>query len=209
MDSELEKIPDVEAVPQSAEPQEEDLDALLQRINENREEEGVSQQHFKIKSDIGKDDYRAFLYYSVLLKSRWFLPACIIIPIASAISFAWQGGRINVTLGLIILIVFYILIAGVIIFRTERSLSKNNKKNPDLMMLTPTTFTFLSNVIINEKKGAQVRVPYKSLSKVRETQKRVILYFVEKKAMIIRKEDIVRDASSLQDFLSFIRSKLN
>lgn len=187
-------------------PAEEDLEGLLQRINEDRAGDGTEEQFFKIKSDIGKDDYRAFVYHSVLRKTNWVLPVYIILPPAIALVFGFANGQINLSVAVFTTVFLYLAIAGVIVFRSERSLSKRNKDNPDLMKLTPTTFTFMTNAVINSKKTGQVRVPYSTMIKVCETKMRFILYFDNKKAMILRSEDVRRDAD-IDAFRTFIHSK--
>lgn len=198
--SETEEIEDKELE------QEEDLDTLLRRINDERDGVALKEELFKIKSDIGKDDYRAFVYHSVFFKHPWLLPMYILAPPAISFSFGFFGGGIDLLWTVIFVAVMYVLILGITVFRTERGLSQRNQENPNLMKLTPTTFTFYANVIVNEKKSGKVRVPYNMLTKACETGKRFILYFDNKKAMIIRKEDVVRDAD-MEKFRSFINEK--
>lgn len=204
--------------------QEESLEAMLARINRERDgipaeltpvEEPVTEQlearvdtkvMFKTKSDIGRDDYRAFIYHSVFFKARWLLPAYIIIPPIIGLVFSLIGGRIDPLTFLISTMVSYVLILGMTVFRTERSLKKMKEESPNQMKLTPTTFTFFEGAILNSKKTGEVRVPYRQLVRVCETSKRFILYFDNKKAMLIRKEDIMRDAD-IEAFRTFINSK--
>lgn len=190
------------------EEEEEDLDSLLRRINDERDGVAMSEVLFKIKSDIGRDDFRAFLYHSILLKHVWTLPLYIIMPPLVSFGVSAAGGYVDVQMNLLFTVIMYVLIAGIIVFRAERSMKRRDKENPNMMKLTPTTFTFYDNVILNAKKTGNVRVPYTMMTNACESKKRFFLYFDNRKAMVIRKEDVARDAD-LGAFRKFIKSKVS
>ena len=50
-------------------------------------------EHFRVTSQIGEDDHRAFIYYSTLLRYKWVLPAFLISPLVFALFFSFVDGR--------------------------------------------------------------------------------------------------------------------
>ncbi len=187
--------------------QEETLEEMLDRINKSDKSDASSHKVFTVRSTIGKDDYRAFLYHSVFGKKKWILPTYILLPVVISAAFSIADGAFNLVKFLIMSLVLYVLMFGIIIFRTERSLKKIGKASPETLRLTDTSFTFLSDSISHTKNGETINIPYKNLLLLSPAKTRTVLYFTGRKAMIMRNEDIEK-VMPLNDFNEFIKSKI-
>lgn len=185
------------------EEKEESLDELLERIN-NADN---NTNNFTVQSDIGKDDYRAFLYYSVLGKSRGVQVGLVLVPAIIAFFFAFKNGSLNILNFVIFTLVLWALVFGVIIYRTESSLKKIGKNNPETLRITKTSYNFRGDSILHTKNGETISVPYKNMNKVGFTKERCFLYFEGRKGMIIRNEDIEK-VMNLKEFDSYITGKV-
>ena len=45
------------------------------------EKKAPEKEEFRVTSQIGEDDYKAFIYYSTLGRFKWLIPAFIIVPL--------------------------------------------------------------------------------------------------------------------------------
>lgn len=190
----------------TTENKEESLDELLNRVNNN--DNKPSTNDFTVVCDIGKDDYRAFLYYSVLGKNRIVTAVFFVLPILASLCFTFSDGKLNILNFILITLVLYVISIGAVIFRTERSMKKMQKNTPEALRLTKTIYNFRSDAILHTKSGSTIRVPYKNFTKYGKTNKRFFLYFAGKKAMVVRTDDIIK-VKSLDDFENYIKSKIN
>ena len=182
---------------------EESLEDLLDRINNGDKNAGS----FTISSEIGKDDYRAFLYYSVLGKNKLFTAAMVVLPAALTFYFNINDGKLMLVPAIVITCILWLLIFGAIIFRTERSLKKIGKNSPDELRLTKTEYKFVRDAILHTKNGKTTRVPYSNFTALGKTKKRFFLYFQGGKGMIIRCEDIVK-VKTVSEFERYLTEKI-
>ena len=185
--------------------EEESLDELLKRIN-NRELISEKAGEFTIATDIGKKDYRDFFYYNALLKSNFILAVYIVLPFALSYLFTGLGGSFNVVSFIIFALVFLVLEAGLIIFMTELKISKIEKALPDTMKVTRTVYKFVTDGIVHTKNGETTKARYSDIVLFRTTKQKVILYFSNKKAMVLHIDDIEK-VMSLEKFKEFIDQK--
>lgn len=195
---------DVDEVEETQE--EESLEQLLRRINNEPEEVSKGELKFEFISDIGKEDHRAFLYYTLVKKRPILSKILIASPLICALTILIDSAGAGWLLALIVLILLYAIMVGSSVFRIERKLKNIEKNTPDVLQLTTTKMTFYEGKIFNLKKGKHISVGYDQLVKLATTKKMLILYFDNNKAMIIRKEDI--DPNIQADFINFIQSKL-
>ena len=191
----------------NSENQEESLEEMLARINKSDKTDESTHKAFTVNSTIGKDDYRTFLYHSVFGKKKWTLPTYILLPLVISASFSIVDGAFNILKFLIMSLVLYVMMFGILVFRTERSLKKIEKSSPETLRLTDTSFTFLSSSISHSKNGETIKIPYKNITVFSPAKTRTVIYFTGKKAMIIRNEDIAK-VMPLNEFNDFIKSKM-
>lgn len=185
---------------------EESLDDLLERINSGSYED-PDFKPFTIECDIGKDDYRAFFYYSVIFKTPVMSAILAAAPIVASAVMAYNNGAFNWIGFVLQAILFYLLVIGLVVFRAERSMKKIHKTSPETLRLTKTIYSFKTNAIFYTKNGATIKVPYKNFLKIGKTKTRYFLYFSGQKAMVIRTENVV-DVMPVEEFDKFIRSKV-
>ena len=184
--------------------EEESLDELLKRIN-NREKISEKAGEFTIATDIGKKDYRDFFYYNTLMKSNLFLALYIVIPFA--LSYLFTGiNSFDLVTFLIYAVIFAVLEAGIIIFMTELKIKKIEKAMPDTMKVTRTVYKFISDGIVHTKNGETTKARYSDIVLFRTTKQKVILYFSNKKAMVIHIDDIEK-VMPFENFKVFIEEK--
>ena len=60
------------------------------------EKKAPEKEEFRVTSQIGEDDYKAFIYYSTLGRFKWLIPAFIIVPLVFAFLFAFNAGHFYV-----------------------------------------------------------------------------------------------------------------
>ncbi len=185
---------------------EESLDDLLERINSGSFED-PDFRPFTLVCDIGKDDYRAFFYYSVIFKTPVVSALLAVAPIVASVVMAYNGGNFNWLQFAVQAIFFYFLVVGLVVFRAEHSMKKIRKNSPETLRLTKTTYSFKTNAIFYTKNGATIKVPYKNFLKVGKTKERYFLYFAGQKAMVIRTENIA-EVMPVEEFDKFIKSKV-
>ena len=157
-------------------------------------------EHFRVTSQIGEDDHRAFIYYSTLLRYKWVLPAF-------ALFFSFVDGRFYSGNFLLAMVVLYVAITLIVVIRCQRWLSKIKKNNPKTLYLTETTLAFLTYSVVNMKNGNHIKVGYEHMIGVSESRKRFILYFDNGKSMVFRKEDMPLEVQ--EKFRPFIQSKVH
>ena len=137
---------------------EESLDDLLERINAGSYED-PDFKPFTIECDIGKDDYRAFFYYSVIFKNPIMSVILAVLPVVAAALIAYNDNVFNAVL-------FYLLVVGLVVFRAENSMKKIQRSSPETLRLTKTVYSFKTNAIFYTKNGATIKVPYKNFLKI-------------------------------------------
>ena len=164
-------------------------------------------EHFRVTSQIGEDDHRAFIYYSTLLRYKWVLPAFLISPLVFALFFSFVDGRFYSGNFLLAMVVLYVAITLIVVIRCQRWLSKIKKNNPKTLYLTETTLAFLTYSVVNMKNGNHIKVGYEHMIGVSESRKRFILYFDNGKSMVFRKEDMPLEVQ--EKFRPFIQSKVH
>lgn len=164
-------------------------------------------EHFRVTSQIGEDDHRAFIYYSTLLRYKWVLPAFLIAPLVFALFFSFVDGRFYSGNFLLAMVVLYVAITLIVVIRCQRWLSKIKKNNPKTLYLTETTLAFLTYSVVNMKNGNHIKVGYEHMIGVSESRKRFILYFDNGKSMVFRKEDMPLEVQ--EKFRPFIQSKVH
>ena len=158
-------------------------------------------------SQIGEEDYRAFILYSTLFRRKWTIPAYIIAPIILSVLFAFDGGQFysgNLCLSLIVL---YAALALIVFMRCRRWVSKIKKKTPQVLHLTDTTIIFMTRSIIHLKNEKHSKIGYHHLVGLGESKMHFILYFDSGKSMIFRKEDMKEEVFA--EFKTFIESKVH
>ncbi len=175
--------------------------------NEEEDKQEPEVEHFRVTTQIGEDDHKAFILYSTLMRRKWFLPACIIVPIILAVMFAFDNGEFYSGNLIVALLVLYAALALIIVFRCRRWLSKVRKNNPQSLHLTDTTIIFLTNSIIHLKNEKRSKVEYYHLVELGETKKRFYMYFDSGKTMVFRKEDMPQDV--FEEFKAFIKTKVH
>lgn len=173
---------------------------------EPEEKKAPEVEHFRVMSQIGEDDHRAFIYYSTLLRHKWVLPAYIIVPIILAVIFSIDGGEFYSGNLIVSLLVMYAALALMVVFRCTRWISKIKKNNPESLHITDTTMIFLTYSIIHLKNEKRTKVEYYHLVGLGETKKRFILYFDSGKSMVFRKDDM--PAETFSEFKAFIQTKV-
>lgn len=194
----------------------EDIDAYIRELTGKAPEQkkSVEEQarepeveHFRVTSQIGEDDHRAFIYYSTLLRYKWVLPTFLISPLAFALFFAFVDGKFYSGNFMIAMVVLYVAITLIVVIRCQRWLSKIKKNNPKTLYLTETTLVFLTYGVVNMKNGNHIKVGYEHMIGVSESRKRFILYFDNGKSMVFRKEDMPLEVQ--EKFRPFIQSKVH
>ena len=134
------------------------------------------------------------------------LPAYIISPVILSVIFAFDGGQFYSGNLIISLVVLYAALAGMIVFRCTRWVSKIRKNNPQSLHITDTTMIFLTYSIVHLKNEKRTKVEYYHLIGLGETKKRFIMYFDNGKSMVFRKDDMPEDVFSA--FKVFIQTKV-
>ncbi|MFI3325404.1 MAG: YcxB family protein [Clostridia bacterium] len=185
---------------------EESLEQLLNRINGVPKETPRGELKYQFESDIGKEDHRAFLYYTIYKRRPTFALVLLLLPIVCALVIMIQSAGTAWYTALVLLIITYIILFAFMIFRVEFKLHRMQKDVPEVLKVTKTKLSFFEGKISNLKNGTHISVSYDRLLKVAVAKKMIILYFDNDKAMIIRNEDI--DPSQKQEFIDFIKSKI-
>ena len=185
---------------------EESLDDLLERINAGSYED-PDFKPFTIECDIGKDDYRAFFYYSVIFKNPIMSVILAVLPVVAAAVIAYNDNVFNAAKFGFFAVLFYLLVVGLVVFRAENSMKKIQRSSPETLRLTKTVYSFKTNAIFYTKNGATIKVPYKNFLKIGKTKMRYFLYFAGQKAMVIRTEN-VQEVMPVEEFDKFIKSKV-
>ena len=144
------------------------------------EKKAPEKEEFRVTSQIGEDDYKAFIYYSTLGRFKWLIPALIIVPLMFSFLFAFNAGHFYVGNFILSLL---------------------------MMHLTETTLIFMTNSVINMKNGNRIKVDYKHMIDVGESRQHYIMYFDNGKSMVFRKEDMEKE--TLERFRPFIESKVH
>ena len=168
----------------------EDIDAYIRELTgkapqkKPEPQRGPDVEQFRVTSQIGEDDHRAFIYYSTLLRFKWVLPVFILGPIAFSLFFAFVDGRFYSGNFILSLVVLYVAITLIVVIRCQRWLSKIRKNNPKTLYLTETTLAFLTYSVINMKNGNHIKVGYEHMIGVCESRKRFIMYFDNGKSMV-------------------------
>ncbi len=210
---ELEEILEEEELPEEhTDENDADIDRYIreltgQPVEEETEEEKPEVELYRVMSQIGEDDYRAFIFYSTLFRRKWTLPAYIIAPIILSVLFAFDGGRFysgNLVLSLIVL---YAALTLMVFIRCRRWVSKIKKKTPQALHLTDTTIIFLTRSIVHLKNEKHSKVDYYHLVGLGESKKHFFLYFDSGKSMVFRKEDMPTE--TFEAFKPFIESKVH
>ena len=169
------------------------------------EKKAPEKEEFRVTSQIGEDDYKAFIYYSTLGRFKWLIPAFIIVPLVFSFLFAFNAGHFYVGNFILSLLIMYVAITLIVVIRCTRWLSKIRNNNPAVMHLTETTLIFMTNSIINMKNGNRIKVDYKHMIDVGESRQHYIMYFDNGKSMVFRKEE----KETLEKFRPFIESKVH
>lgn len=215
MAEELKNTEELENAPAAPEDNDADIDQYIRELTgkaepkkkETEEKKEPEVEHFRVTSQIGEDDYRAFIYFSTLLRYKWTIPVFAVAPIIFSIFFAFVDGKFYSGNLILALVVLYLAIALIIIIRCQRWLSKIKKKNPKVMYLTETTLAFLTYSVVNMKNGNHIKVDYKHMIGAGEGKKRFYMYFDNGKSMLFRKEDM--PAEQIDAFRTFIFSKVH
>jgi len=140
------------------------------------------------------------------MKSNVFLAIYILIPFLLSYLFTGLGGTFDLVNFIIYAVVFVLLEAGLIIFMTELKIKKIDKAMPDTMKVTRTVYKFVSDGIVHTKNGETTKAFYKDIVLFRTTKQKVILYFANKKAMVIHIDDIEK-VMTFDEFKTFIKEK--
>lgn len=214
MAEELNKKEELEPVaPAVPEDNDADIDQYIRELTgkvppkEKEEEREPEVEHFRVTSQIGEDDYKAFIYFSTLQRYKWVLPVFILAPIVFSFFFAFVEGKFYSGNLIISLVVLYAAITLIVLIRCRRWLSKIRKNNPNTMHLTETTLVFLTYGVVNMKNGNRIKVDYKHMIDACESKKRFIMYFDNGKSMLFRKEDMPLEEQ--EKFRVFIQSKVH
>ena len=125
---------------------EESLDDLLERINAGSYED-PDFKPFTIECDIGKDDYRAFFYYSVIFKNPIMSVILAVLPVVAAAVIAYNDNVFNAAKFGFFVVLFYLLVVGLVVFRAENSMKKIQRSSPETLRLTKTVYSFKTNAI--------------------------------------------------------------
>lgn len=200
---------DGEAMP--AVDNDEDIDAYIRELTgkepKKEEKKEPEIEHFRVTSQIGEDDHKAFIYYSTLLRYKWVVPVFAIVPLVFSLFFSFSEGKFYSGNFVLALVVLYVAITLIVVIRCQRWLSRIRKNNPKTLYLTDTTLAFLTYHVVNMKNGNHIKVSYDHLIDVCESRKRFILYFDNGKSMVFRKEDMPVDVQ--EKFRPFIQSKVH
>lgn len=176
-------------------------------VEEPEEKEEPEVELYRVMSQIGEDDYRAFIFYSTLFRKKWTLPAYIIAPIVLSVLFAFDGGQFYSGNLILSLVVLYVALTLMVLIRCRSWVSKIKKKTPQVLHLTDTTIIFLTRSIVHLKNEKHAKVEYYHLVDLGETKKHFFLYFDSGKSMVFRKEDM--PVKTFEAFKPFIQSKVH
>ncbi len=206
-----------EEITEEAPDNDEDIDAYIRALTRGPEEPAEApavlqkekepeREMFRVTSQIGEDDYKAFIWYSTLLRRKWVIPLFVLVPLATSffLSFDGQGNFFSGNFILSLVIVF-VAMTAIVVFRCVRWISKIRKNTPQRLLLTDTTIIFMTESAVNIREGNRAKVGYEHMMEVHETKKRFIMYFDNGKSMVFRKEDMPEDVQN--EFRPFIRSK--
>lgn len=215
MAEELKHTEDVQEAPVNTADNDEDIDHYIRELTgreapqkQKKEEERESEvEHFRVTSQIGEDDYKAFIYYSTLFRFKWMLPVFIIVPLVFSLIFAFNEGKFYPGNFILSLVVLYLAITLILVVRCTRWISKIKKNSPNVMHLTETTLVFLTYSVVNMKNGNHIKVGYKHMIDAGEGRRHFVMYFDNGKSMIFRKEDMPPE--ELEKFRTFIHSKVH
>lgn len=105
------------------------------------EKKAPEKEEFRVTSQIGEDDYKAFIYYSTLGRFKWLIPAFVIVPLVFSFLFAFNAGHFYVGNFILSLLIMYVAITLIVVIRCTRWLSKIRNNNPAVMHLTETTLS--------------------------------------------------------------------
>jgi len=207
------EIPEDEAFEDAADENDADIDNYIRELTGKPREDTVVEEEepevekYRVMSQIGEEDYRAFILYSTLFRRKWMLPAYILAPIVLSVLFAFDGGKFysgNLYLSLIVL---YAALFLIVFMRCRRWVSKIKKKTPQVLHLTDTTIIFLTRSIVHLKNEKYSKIGYHHLVGLGESKKHFILYFDSGKSMIFRKEDMKEE--TFAEFKAFIETKVH
>lgn len=214
MAEELKNTEDEQNLAAAAMDNDEDIDRYIRELTgkeepkkQEEEKDEPETEQFRVTSQIGEDDYKAFIRYSTLFRFKWLLPVFIIVPLVFSLIFAFRDGKFYSGNLILSLVVLYLAITLIIVIRCVRWISKIKKNNPNVMHLTETTLVFLTNSIVNMKNGNRIKVGYKHMIDVGESRTHFIMYFDNGKSMVFRKEDMPVEEQNA--FRPFIQSKVH
>ena len=149
----------------------------------------------------------AFFYYSVIFKNPIMSVILAVLPVVAAAVIAYNAYVFNAAKFGFFVVLFYLLVVGLVVFRAENSMKKIQRSSPETLRLTKTVYSFKTNAIFYTKNGATIKVPYKNFLKIGKTKMRYFLYFAGQKAMVIRTEN-VQEVMPVEEFDKFIKSKV-
>lgn len=176
-------------------------------VEEPEEKEEPEIELYRVMSQIGEDDYRAFILYATLFRKKWTIPAYIIAPIILSVLFAFDGGQFYSGNLILSLVVLYVALILMVLIRCRSWVAKIKKKTPQALHLTDTTIIFLTRSIVHLKNEKHSKVDYYHLVGLGESKKHFFLYFDSGKSMVFRKEDM--PAETFEAFKPFIESKVH
>ena len=190
-----------------------DIDRYIQELTgkavpqkeEPKEEPEV--EHFRVMSQIGEDDHKAFIWFSTLLRHKWVIPSFIIVPIIFSVLFAFNEGEFYSGNLILSLVVMYLALTLIVVIRCNRWISKIRKNSPKSLYLTDTTLIFLTRSVVHLKNENRSKVSYAHMIGTGESKKHFYMYFDSGKSMVFRKEDMPADV--LAEFRPFIQSKVH
>lgn len=212
MAEEIKNTEELQDVPTAVD-NDEDIDRYIRELTgkeepkKNEAEREPETEQFRVTSQIGEEDYKAFIRYSSLFRVKWLLPVFIIAPLVFSLFFAFHEGKFYAGNLILSLVVLYVAITLIVVVRCVRWISKIKKNNPNVMHLTETTLVFLTYSVVNMKNGNRIKVDYKHIIDLGESRTHFIMYFDNGKSMIFRKEDM--PAEQLEAFRTFIQSKVH
>ncbi len=184
-----------------------DVDSFLEEIKEVKRVEERGALVYQFKSDIEREDHKAFKYNSALFSKKWVLPMYVGMPIVCNVGLLITTPGTSPLFAMGAMIVMYVIIALFIIFRVEKTMKAMDKDTPSVLKSTPTTISFFENRIYNMKKGRTIKAPYDNVTTVTKTSKRVFIYFDNGKAMVLRRADI-EEKANFDEFIKFVKTKI-
>lgn len=152
---------------------------------------------FTVKTIMGKEDYRKFLYIATFLRSKIIIPFILFLSALMAIFLAYSENGFNITEFFIFWIVLTILAIFTVIFKVERKNRQRVKTDKTGVFDSQEILDFYEDFLIVKSSvfEGEFKIKYSQIYQVLESKEYFISYFNMNQASLIRKKDMDNEKS--------------